>query len=68
MKEIPTRNIVAAILSLFVPGLGQIVQGRVGIGILMLVLAVFSWFVLMGWVVHIWSVLDALFHGDTVTS
>jgi TM2 domain-containing membrane protein YozV len=52
-------NVLAALCSFFIPGLGQLLQGRLGMAILQFVLAAASWFVLLGWIVHIWSVLDA---------
>lgn len=54
-----TGNVIAAVCSLFVPGLGQLVQGRLGMAILQFVLAVILWFVLLGWAIHLWSVVDA---------
>ena len=48
--------IVAGILSLLIPGLGQIYNGRVIIGIIWLVLTGFSWIGsagLLGLVVHL---------------
>lgn len=54
-----TGNIVAAVCSFFIPGLGQLVQGRLGKAILHFVLASVLWFVLLGWAVHIWSCLEA---------
>jgi TM2 domain-containing membrane protein YozV len=54
-----TGNVVAAVCSFFVPGLGQLVQGRLGMAILQFVLAVILWFFLLGWVIHLWSILDA---------
>ena len=50
---------LAAICSLFIPGLGQLVQGRLLMAILMFVLAGMLWFFLLGWIVHIWSIIDA---------
>ena len=50
---------LAAICSVFVPGLGQLVQGRLGMAILQFVLAIALWFVFLGWLIHLWSVLDA---------
>ena len=47
---------IAGILSLLVPGLGQIYNGRVLPGIIWLLLALFVWgwtFGLFGWVFHI---------------
>jgi TM2 domain-containing membrane protein YozV len=52
-------NVLAAICSFFIPGLGQLVQGRLLKAIVMFVLAAVLWFILLGWLVHLWSVLDA---------
>jgi Zn-dependent protease with chaperone function len=52
-------NVIAALCSLFVPGLGQLVQGRVFIGLTHFVLAVMLWVVLLGWAINLWSVVDA---------
>jgi TM2 domain-containing membrane protein YozV len=52
-------NVVAALCSLFIPGLGQLLQGRLLKAVLQFVLAVALWFVLLGWVIHLWSILDA---------
>lgn len=52
-------NVLAALCSLFVPGLGQLLQGRLLFAIVQFVLAVILWFFLLGWIVHLWSILDA---------
>jgi len=52
-------NVVAALCSFFVPGLGQLVQGRLLMAIVQFVLASVLWFFLLGWLIHLWSVLDA---------
>jgi TM2 domain-containing membrane protein YozV len=57
-----TGNVIAALCSFFIPGLGQLIQGRVLAAILFFLLAGFIWFItagLFGWVIHIWSVIDA---------
>jgi TM2 domain-containing membrane protein YozV len=54
-----TGNVVAALASFFIPGLGQLLQGRPLKALVMFVLAGALWFVLMGWIVHLWSILDA---------
>lgn len=54
-----TGNIIAALCSVFVPGLGQLVQGRIFKAAFMFVAAMLLWFMLMGWLVHVWSVWDA---------
>jgi TM2 domain-containing membrane protein YozV len=52
-------NVLAALCSFFVPGLGQLLQGRVLMAILQFCLAAVLWFVLLGWAIHLWSVVDA---------
>jgi hypothetical protein len=52
-------NVIAAICSFFVPGLGQLVQGRPLMAIVHFCLASVLWLILMGWIVHLWSILDA---------
>ena len=54
-----TGNVIAALASFFIPGLGQLLQGRPVMAIIQFVLAGVLWFFLLGWAVHIWSVLDA---------
>jgi TM2 domain-containing membrane protein YozV len=54
-----TGNVIAALASFFIPGLGQLIQGRVFMALLMFVLAGLLWFVLMGWIIHLWSIIDA---------
>ncbi len=52
-------NVLAALASLFIPGLGQLLQGRLGMAILQFVLAAVLWIFLQGWIIHLWSILDA---------
>jgi hypothetical protein len=52
-------NVLAALCSFFIPGLGQLLQGRPIIALVMFVLAAVLWFFLLGWIVHIWAILDA---------
>ena len=60
-----TGNDIAALASFFIPGLGQLIQGRLLRAIIQFVLAGALWFVLLGWAIHLWSVLDAaLYKGD----
>jgi TM2 domain-containing membrane protein YozV len=54
-----TGNVIAAVCSFFVPGLGQLVQGRLGMAFVQFVLAVILWFFLLGWAIHLWSIVDA---------
>lgn len=52
-------NVLAALASFFIPGLGQLLQGRVLMAIVHFVLAGILWIFLLGWVIHIWSIIDA---------
>ena len=52
-------NVIAALCSFFVPGLGQLLQGRLFRAILQFCLDAVLWFFLLGWAIHLWSVLDA---------
>jgi TM2 domain-containing membrane protein YozV len=52
-------NVLAALASFFIPGLGQLLQGRVLVALVHFVLAGVLWFFLLGWIVHLWSIIDA---------
>jgi len=52
-------NVISALASFFIPGLGQLVQGRPLIALVMFVLAALLWLVLLGWIIHLWSIIDA---------
>ncbi len=54
-----TGNVIAALASFFIPGLGQLIQGRLLMAILHFVLAAILWIFLLGWIIHIWSIVDA---------
>ena len=52
-------NVLAALASLFIPGLGQLLQGRLMMAIIQFVMAALLSFILLGWIIHLWSILDA---------
>jgi hypothetical protein len=52
-------NVIAALASFFIPGLGQLIQGRLLMAIFFFVLAIILWIFLLGWIIHLWSILDA---------
>ena len=54
-----TGNVIAALASFFIPGLGQLLQGRLFIAIVQFCLAAVLWYFLLGWIIHLWSILDA---------
>lgn len=54
-----TGNVIAALCSFFVPGLGQLLQGRVFVALVHFVMTAVLWVVAMGWIMHIWSTVSA---------
>jgi TM2 domain-containing membrane protein YozV len=54
-----TGNVIAALASFFIPGLGQLLQGRLVAAVIQFLLAAVLWIVLLGWLVHLWSIIDA---------
>ncbi len=54
-----TGNVIAALASFFIPGLGQLIQGRLIRAAVMFMLAAVLWWFLLGWIIHLWSILDA---------
>ena len=54
-----TANVLAAICSFFIPGLGQLVQGRLIKAAIHCILGIALWLFFLGWVMHVWSALEA---------
>ena len=52
-------NVIAALCSFIIPGLGQLLQGRWIRAIIMFVAAAVLWIILFGWIIHLWSIVDA---------
>jgi TM2 domain-containing membrane protein YozV len=52
-------NVIAALCSFFIPGLGQLLQGRLLMAIFQFILTGILWVFLLGWIIHIWSIIDA---------
>lgn len=52
-------NVIAALASFFIPGLGQLLQGRWLLAGFMFVLTALLWLILLGWIIHLWSIIDA---------
>lgn len=59
MGQGSTGNVIAAICSLIVPGLGQLVQGRPGAAVVHFALATVLWVAMLGWAVHLYSCVNA---------
>jgi TM2 domain-containing membrane protein YozV len=57
-----TGNVIAAVCSFFIPGLGQLVQGRMIAALLHFLIGVAVWVVtfgMFGWVVNLFSTVEA---------
>ena len=55
-------NVIAALCSFFIPGLGQLVQGRILAAVLFVIVGGVVWIVsvgTLGWIVHIWACINA---------
>ncbi len=52
-------NVLAALCSFFIPGLGQLLQGRLLLAAVQFVAAAVLWIIWLGWIIHLWSILDA---------
>ena len=64
-----TGNVIAAVASFFIPGLGQLFQGRVLAAIFYFLLSGALWFVWLGWLGHLVATVDAaIWKGKISTS
>lgn len=57
-----TGNVIAAVCSFFLPGLGQLVQGRVLAALFFCLLTLILWLVTLtlgGWIGHVLACIDA---------
>jgi TM2 domain-containing membrane protein YozV len=54
-------NFIAALASFFIPGLGQLIQGRIIAALAFFVISVGLWFIFLGWLGHIVACLEAAF-------
>ena len=52
-------NVLSALASFFIPGLGQLLQGRRFAALFFFVAAFVLWFIVLGWIIHLWAILDA---------
>ena len=60
-----TWKIVAVLLSILLPGLGQVlIQKRYATGIAFFLACLILWFAWLGWIIHIWAICDAALHED----
>ena len=60
-----TGNVVAALASFFIPGLGQLLQGKLIRALIMFLSAIVLWWIWMGWIIHLWSIIDAALYKRT---
>ncbi len=60
-------NVIAALASFCIPGLGQLLQGRWLIAACMFLLTALLWMILLGWIIHLWSIIDAALYTQEQT-
>jgi TM2 domain-containing membrane protein YozV len=59
MRQGSTGNVIAALVSFFIPGLGQLIQGRILTALVHFVVTALLWLVALGWIGHLVSCIDA---------
>ncbi len=59
MASSSPNNVIPALVSFFIPGLGQLLQGRLLTALLHFVLTGVLWFFFLGWLGHIYSCFEA---------
>ena len=59
MAQGSTGNVIAALASFVLPGLGQLLQGRVLAAIFYFLLFAVLWMIFLGWLIHLVACLDA---------
>lgn len=52
-------NVLAALASFFIPGLGQLLQGRLGAAIGYFLVACVLWVFILGWIISFVAAIDA---------
>jgi TM2 domain-containing membrane protein YozV len=59
MSQGSSGNVIAALASFFIPGLGQLLQGRVLAALFHFLITGLLWLIWLGWLGHIFSCVDA---------
>ena len=59
MSNTPPNNFLPALVSFFIPGQGQLIQGRIIGALLYFVITLALWFFFLGWLGHIVACIDA---------
>jgi TM2 domain-containing membrane protein YozV len=59
MSNSSSSNVIPALVSFFIPGLGQLLQGRLLAALLYFIITGALWFFFLGWLGHIVACIDA---------
>jgi TM2 domain-containing membrane protein YozV len=59
MNATSSNNTIPALVSFFIPGLGQLIEGRLIAALFYFVITVALWFFFIGWLGHIIACIDA---------
>ena len=69
MQPGSTANVIAALASFCIPGLGQLLQGRALAALGFFLLSVVLWGAFLGWIIHIVACFEAaMYKGKISTS
>ena len=68
MQQGSTANVIAALASFFIPGLGQLLQGRAMAALFYFILTAVLWMVALGWLVHIIACFDAAIYKGRIST
>lgn len=55
-------NVIAALCSFFIPGLGQLIQGRPFWALFFFISHLLLWIIWLGWIMNILATLDAAWY------
>jgi TM2 domain-containing membrane protein YozV len=59
MNQSSIANVIAGIASFIIPGLGQLVQGRIKPAAFLAISAALLWIIALGWIVGIYAAYEA---------
>ena len=68
MQQGSTGNVIAALASFFLPGLGQLLQGRALAALFFFLLTGLLWLVALGWIVHIIACFEAAVYKGRIST
>ena len=68
MQRGSTGNVIAALASFFIPGLGQLLQGRALAALGFFLLSLVLWGFFLGWLIHIIACFEAAVYNGRIST